>query len=240
MENLKGKKVVVLGGSAGIGFATAKAAAEEGAEVIIVSGNQQRLDKALAQLSTSAKSFVVDLTDEQQIANLFMGIGQFDHLVFTAGEALQLGNVADADINAAKQFFNVRFWGAFTAVKYAAANINAGGSITLTGGSASRRPGAGWGLGASICASMEGFTRAMAVELAPVRVNIVVPGLVKTELWANMSKDEQDGMFAYFAEKMPVKHVAVAEDIAKTYLYLMTQTYSTGQSVVVDGGYVLI
>lgn len=240
MDNLKGKKVVILGGSVGIGFATAKAAAEEGAEVIIVSSNQERLNKALNQLPGNAQSFAVDLSDEQQIATLFTGIGNLDHLVYTAGETLQLGNVADTDVDVAKKFFNVRYWGAFSAVKYASANINAGGSITLTGGSASKRPGAGWGLGASICAAMEGFTRAMAVELAPIRVNIVVPGLVKTGLWASMTTDEQDGMFNFFSEKLPVKYVAGPDDIALTYLHLMKQPYCTGQAVVVDGGYVLV
>ncbi|PWK75837.1 NAD(P)-dependent dehydrogenase (short-subunit alcohol dehydrogenase family) [Mucilaginibacter oryzae] len=240
MENLKGKKVVVLGGSVGIGFSVAKAAAEEGAEVIIVSSNPERLNKALGRLPANAKSFTVDLASERQIATLFTTIGHFDHLVFTAGETLQLGNVADTNIDVAKNFFNVRYWGAFLAVQYAAGNINAGGSITLTGGSAAKRPGTGWGLGASICAAMEGFTRAMAVELAPIRVNIVVPGLVKTNLWANMTTEAQDGMFSHFSEKLPVKYVAGPDDIALTYLYLMRQPYGTGQAVVVDGGYVLV
>ena len=240
MENLKGKKVVVLGGSVGIGFETAKAAAADGAEVIIVSSNQQRLNSALSQLPANAGSFAVNLADEQQIAGLFNTIGQFDHLVFTAGETLQIGNVAEAEVDAAKQFFNIRYWGAFTSVKYAAANINAGGSITFTGGSAAKRPSPGWGLGASICAAMEGFTRAMALELAPIRVNIVAPGLVKTNLWANMTTDEQESMFNYFEQKLPVKYVAGPEDIAKAYLYLMKQSYSTGETIAVDGGYVLV
>jgi NAD(P)-dependent dehydrogenase (short-subunit alcohol dehydrogenase family) len=240
MENLKGKKVVVLGGSVGIGFSTAKAAAAAGAEVIIVSSNSERLKNALSALPANARSFTVDLGNEQAIAALFADIGQFDHLVYTAGEALQLGNIADTDVDAAKQFFTVRYWGAFSAVKYAAGHINAGGSITLSGGSAGRRPGAGWALGASICAAMEGFTRAMAVELAPTRVNIVVPGLVKTGLWSNMSTEEQNELFNHFSEKLPVKYVAGPDDIAMSYLHLMQQPYCTGQSIVVDGGYVLV
>lgn len=240
MENLNGKKAVILGGSAGIGFSTAKAAAEDGAEVIIVASNGERLKKALNELPENARSFTVDLAKEQEIAALFANIGQFDHLVFTAGEALQLGNIVDTDVQAAKQFFGVRYWGAFSAVKYAAKHINAGGSITLSGGSAARRPGAGWALGASICAAMEGFTRAMAIELAPIRVNIVVPGLVRTGLWSNMSAEEQNDLFNHFSEKLPVKYVAAPDDIASTYLHLMKQTYCTGQSVVVDGGYVLV
>jgi len=240
MENLKGKKVIILGGSQGIGFATAKAAAGQGAQVVIVSSNQQRIDKALADLPANSQGFAVDLTDEEQIEKLFTQIGKFDHLVYTAGEALQLSAIEDVKVTDAKQFFNLRYWGAFTAVKYAASNINVGGSIVLTGGVASSRPGKGWSLGASICAAMEGFTRAMAVELSPIRVNLVAPGLVKTNLWADMESADRDGMFVHYSDLLPVKYVAGPDDIALTYIYLMQQKYSTGQVVVTDGGYVLV
>ena len=237
---LTGKKVIILGGSAGIGLATAKAAAAEGAQIIIVSSNQQRIDKALAELPNGSQGFAVDLGDEQQIQNFFNNTGKFDHLIYTAGDALTISNIEDTVIDNAKQFFNLRYWGAFAAVKYAMPHINTGGSIVLTGGSAGARPGSGWSLGASVCAMMEGFTRAMAVELAPIRVNLVVPGIVKTDLWNNMPDADRDGMYAHFKETLPVKFVAEAADIAESYLYLMRQQYSTGQSVVVDGGYVLV
>jgi NAD(P)-dependent dehydrogenase (short-subunit alcohol dehydrogenase family) len=240
MNTLKNKKVVILGGSSGIGLATAKAAANDGAEVVIVSANQQRIDTALTELPEGTKGFSVSLTDEQQVQDFFTNLGKFDHLVFTAGESLQLNKVADTPLADAKQFFDVRYWGAFTAVKYAAPNINAGGSIVLTSGSAAQRPGSGWSLGASICAAMEGFTRAMAIELAPIRVNIVAPGLVKTNLWSNMSEQDREGLYAHYAGTLPVKYVAGADDIAQSYIYLMCQLYSTGQRVVVDGGGVLV
>jgi NAD(P)-dependent dehydrogenase (short-subunit alcohol dehydrogenase family) len=240
MNTLKNKKAVILGGSSGIGLATAKAAANHGAEVIIVSANQQRVDNALTELPENAQGFAVNLTDEQQVQSFFTNLGKFDHLVFTAGESLQLNKVADTTLTDAKQFFDVRYWGAFTAVKYAAPNINAGGSIVLTSGSAAQRPGSGWSLGASICAAMEGFTRAMAIELAPIRVNIVAPGLVKTNLWSNMSEQEREGLYTHYAGTLPVKYVASADDIAQSYIYLMCQPYSTGQRVVVDGGAVLV
>jgi NAD(P)-dependent dehydrogenase (short-subunit alcohol dehydrogenase family) len=240
MENLKGKKVVVLGGSSGIGLATAKAAATQGATIVIVSSNQQRIDKALKELPADSKGFAVNLSDESAIKTFFGQLGQFDHLVYTAGESLQLVNIADLAINDAQQFFNLRYWGAFKAVKYAAPHINPGGSIVLTGGVASTRPGAGWSLGASICAAMEGFTRAMAVELAPIRVNLVSPGIVRTNLWSDMADAERDGMYSYYSGQLPVKYVAGPEDIAQTYLYLMNQLYGTGQAVVIDGGYALV
>ena len=240
MENLKGKKVVILGGTSGIGLATAKAAAAQGAELVIASSNQQRIDNALKELPAGSKGFAVDLTNEDAVQQFFNQLGAFDHLIYTAGESLQLINIADVAVADAKQFFNLRYWGAFTAVKYAAPYINKNGSIVLTGGIASLRPGAGWSLGASICAAMEGFTRAMAIELAPVRVNLVSPGVVKTNLWSNMTDEERDGMYNGIGNTLPVKRVGEAEDIAQTYLYLMQQHYGTGQMVVVDGGSVLV
>ena len=237
---LTGKKVVILGGSSGIGLATAKAAAAEGGEIIIISSNQKRIDNALNQLPQGSQGYAVDLTDEQQVKAIFAKLGNFDHLVYTAGESLQLVNLEDAVINDAKKFFDLRYWGAFTAVKYASPNINKGGSITLTGGVASLRPGKGWSLGASICAAMEGFTRAMAIELAPVRVNLVSPGVVKTNLWNDMADEQRENFYKSTANSLPVQYVGEAEDIAKTYLYLINQQYSTGQMVVVDGGWVLV
>lgn len=238
--SLTNKKVVILGGSSGIGLAAAKAAAIEGASVIIVSSNQQRINQALAELPGNAQGVTIDLTDEQQVKNFFINLGNFDHLVYTAGEALQLAPITDVTLPDAQQFFNLRYWGAFTAVKHASPYINTGGSINLTGGIASARPQSGWSLGASICAAMEGFTRAMAIELAPVRVNLVSPGVVKTNLWNNMSETAREEFYANVSNTLPVKHVGEAKEIAQTYLYLMTQQYSTGQVIVVDGGSVLV
>jgi NAD(P)-dependent dehydrogenase (short-subunit alcohol dehydrogenase family) len=240
MENLKSKRVAILGGSSGIGFAVAKAVVEEGGAVCIVSGNQQRLDKALTGLPTGSVGFAVDLKEDKQISKLFTRIGAFDHLVYTAGEALQVGDLEGLGIDKARQFFDLRYWGAFAAVKFALPFINAEGSIILTSGCAGLRPGRGWSVVASVCAAMEGLTRALAVELAPIRVNLVMPGLVRTNLWDGMESADRDGMYTQFSERLPVKFVAGPEDIAKSYIYLMQQKYSTGQRIVADGGLVLI
>ncbi|GAA4316279.1 hypothetical protein GCM10023149_13130 [Mucilaginibacter gynuensis] len=112
--------------------------------------------------------------------------------------------------------------------------------MTLTGGIAGSRPGKSWAVASSICSAMEGLTRALAVELAPVRVNLVAPGIVKTDLWNEMSPADREAMFSNFDNTLLVKRVGEAEDIAKTYLYLMEQQYSTGQCIVVDGGGVLV
>jgi NAD(P)-dependent dehydrogenase (short-subunit alcohol dehydrogenase family) len=240
MESLKGKKVVIIGGSSGIGLATAKSVASKGGLVIIVSSNQQRIDKALQELPAESIGYSIDVTNEMQVKNLFERIGAFDHLIFTAGENLILGNVADTSLETARDYFNIRYWGAFAAVKYAAPFINLTGSIVLTSGIAANRPNKGWALGASICAAMEGFTRAMAMELAPIRVNIVSPGVVKTALWGGMSENDREAMYKNIGATLPVKRVGEAEDIAETFVYLLEQQYATGQTFIIDGGTSLV
>ena len=232
---LNGKRIVVLGGSSGIGLATAQAAAHEGASVVIVSSRQARVDEALAKLP-GAEGHAVDLTDATAVQTLFTRIGAFDHLVFTAGEALELGPIATTDLDVAHRFFELRYWGAYLAAKHGVGNIRPGGSIVFTSGLAGSRPHAGWALGASICAAMEGLTRALAVELAPIRVNIVCPGVVKTPLWGGMQEADREALYRQMADKLLVGHAGEPEEIAESYLYLMRQTYGTGQVIVVDGG----
>jgi NAD(P)-dependent dehydrogenase (short-subunit alcohol dehydrogenase family) len=185
---LAGQRIVILGGSSGIGLATAQAAAREGAAVVIASSRKSRVEEALVGLPAGAEGHALDLTDERAVKAFFAELGPFDHLAFTAGETLQLGPLAEIDIVAARDFFALRYWGAFMAAKYGNGHIRPGGSIVFTSGLAGLRPHAGWSLSASICAAMEGLTRALAVELAPTRVNIVSPGVVKSPLWGNMTR----------------------------------------------------
>lgn len=238
--NLQGKRVVICGGSSGIGLATARAAAAEGAQVVIVSSRQARVDEALASLPPNAEGHAVDLANEAAVREFFSGLGGFDHLVYTAGDQLQLGALKNTEIESAHRFFELRYWGAFMAAKYAAEDIRPGGSIVFSSGTAGRRPHPGWALGASICSAVEGLTRALAVELAPVRVNLVCPGFIKTPLWSGMSQESRESMYAQAAARLPVGHVGEAEEVAEAYLYFMRASYSTGEVLVVDGGGVLV
>jgi len=244
MENqisaLSGKKVVLLGGSSGLGLATAKAAAAEGAKVIIVSGNQQRIEQALKELPKGSEGYAVDLSKEDNIKTFFGKTGSFDHLVYTAGENLNLTNISETEIDKARDFFTLRYWGAFAAVKYGAPHINPGGSINLTSGIASKRPGKGWAMASSICGAMEGFVRAVAIELAPIRVNSVVPGVVRTNLWNSMTEADRENLYKTVGDSLLVRRVGEAEDIARAFLYLMKQQFGTGQNIVIDGGAVLV
>lgn len=239
-QSLTGKKVILLGGSSGIGLATAKAASAEGAQVIIVSGNQQRINQALTELPAGSLGYATDLGKEENIKNLFSELGAFDHLVFTAGENLTLNTISETELEKARTFFNLRYWGAFAAIKYGAPFIKPGGSISLTSGTANARPGSGWSVASSICGAVEGLVRAMAVELAPVRVNSVVPGVIQTNLWNGMSEESRIGLFKAMEETLLLKRAGQAEDVALAFVYLMKQQFGTGQNIMIDGGTVLV
>ena len=237
---LQGKRVVLLGGTSGIGLATARAAAKAGATLVVASSSQARVDAALQQLPAGTTGHAVDLTQEQSFRDLFEKVGAFDHLTFTAGENLQLSTIAGSDVAAARRFFELRYWGAFMAAKYGSGRIRAGGSIVFTGGSAFARPQSGWAVAASICGAMEGLTRALAVELAPIRVNLVAPGVVRTELWGGMSEADREGLFRAFGAKLLVGRVGQADEIGDAYVYLMSNGFMTGQVVDIDGGSSLV
>jgi len=233
---LNEQRIVVLGGTSGIGFAVAKAASEEGAQVVVGSSSQTRVTAAVAALGAAAEGRAVNLSDETATRVFFEEVGEFDHLVYTAGEPLQLLGL-EADLTEVRRFFELRYWGALAAAKYGRKTIREGGSLVFTSGTAGARPlGPGWAAASSICSAMEGLTRALAVELKPLRVNCVAPGVVKTDLWAGMGETQRDAFYASEAARLPVGHAGEVEEIAESYLYLIRQTYVTGQVLYVDGG----
>lgn len=239
-SSLSGKKVILLGGTSGFGLETAMAAAEEGASVIVVSSSQQKVDSALIVLPEGSKGFIADLGDEKQVAQLFKKIGEFDHLIFTAGDELKFSDLPELDIDAAKLAINLRFWGAIMAVKHGAPHIRTGGSVTLTTGALGRRPRKGTLVISGMASAIEGLTRALAVELAPIRVNAVCAGTVKTNLLASMPELEREAFFSSIGDKLLTGRVGNTKELAEAYLYLMRGSFSTGQIIVVDGGSLLV
>jgi NAD(P)-dependent dehydrogenase (short-subunit alcohol dehydrogenase family) len=237
---LTNNRVVIIGGTSGIGLATAHAAVERGAEVIIASSRQSSVDAALGELSVSTTGHTLDVLDSAAVTAFFEAIGEFDHLAYTAGESLTLMPVEGMNLDQARGFFQVRFFGALNAVSIGAAHIRPGGSITLTSGSARTRPGAGWSVAASLCGATTSLARALAVELAPVRVNVVEPGIVRSPLWSGMSADDQQAMYDQQAATLPAGRVGEVDDIARAFVYSMTQQFMTGTSIPVDGGALLV
>ena len=234
--DLHNQRVVILGGTPGIGLATAKAAAGRGAEVIVVSQRQASVDRALTELPPGARGQAADLTDPAMVSRTFGDLGNIDHLVYTAGEPLALMNMESLDLDKARESFTLRYFGALWAAHAAAPLLRPGGSITLTTGIAGRRPGSGWAVAASICGAVESLTRALAVELAPIRVNAVCPGVVRSPLWASMTVASREQLYRDTADSILVGRVGEVEDIALAYLYCLSQPFATGSVLTADGG----
>lgn len=237
---LQGKRVVLIGGTAGIGLATAHATAAAGGQIVVVSSLPGNVAKALAELPAGAQGETVDVRAESEVRALFDRLGVFDHLVYTAGEAMTLAPVADTEISKVRQFLETRFWGAYASVKYGAAHIRSGGSIVLSSGGASQRPGPGWAVASAALGAMEALGRALAVELAPVRVNVVRAGMTRTDLWQEFPAEAREEMFRSAGAALPVGRIGETDDVARSYVYLMEQEFATGSVVTVDGGGLLV
>jgi NAD(P)-dependent dehydrogenase (short-subunit alcohol dehydrogenase family) len=237
---LQDQRVVIVGGTSGIGLAIARASIAAGATVSVASSRQSSVDAAVAHLGRSASGQPVDVQDTDAVGRFFDSLGDIDHLVYTAGEALSLMPISDLDLDRARGFFQTRYFGALNSVHGAVPHLRAGGSVTLTSGSAGERPGAGWALAASVCGAIASLTRALAVELAPIRVNAVAPGVVRSPLWAQMSDTARAEMYEAVGAALPVNRIGDVEDIGRAYLYCMTQGYGTGAVINVDGGALLV
>jgi NAD(P)-dependent dehydrogenase (short-subunit alcohol dehydrogenase family) len=240
IRSLENKRVVILGGSSGIGLAVAEQGALRGARIVIASSNEERVKKAVESIDGEIQGQALDVSDENAVEAFFAKLGPFDHLVYTAGDALRLNDFATTDLKQARHFFDVRYWSALAAVKHASPNIRKGGSIVLTTGIAGQRPQKGWVVVASMCGTIEALTRALAIELAPVRVNAVSPGVVRTNLWKSMSEPERERFYESVGNRLPVGRIGEAHDVAQAYLFLLQEEFATGQTVLVDGGAVLV
>src|SRR3979409_648926 len=232
---LSEKRIVVLGGSSGIGLAVAQQAVAQGATAIIASSNADRVKQAVATLEGKAEGHALDLSKERDIQEFFQKVSGFDHLVFTAGDTLQLNELVATDLTKARHAFELRYWAALAAVKYASPHIRKDGSIVLTTGIAGRRPHKGWTVAASVCGNIEALTAATAGGLAQIRVNAVSPGVVRTNLWQSMNADARAHLYESVGNSLPVGRVGEPYDIAQAYLFLMQEGFSTGKTVTVDG-----
>jgi NAD(P)-dependent dehydrogenase (short-subunit alcohol dehydrogenase family) len=239
-NGFENKRVVIVGGSSGIGLAVAEKAASEGAKVVIISSKAERVQEAILSIGGDAGGQVVDVLDEGAVQSFFTKLGAFDHLVFTAGDSLHLQELGVMDLKQARRAFELRYWSALAAVKYGSPQIRKGGSVVLTTGIAGRHPQSGWVIAASVCGTIEALTRALAIELAPIRVNAVSPGVVRTNLWQSMGSVEREQLYESLGKHLPVGRVGEAHDIAQAYLFLMKEEFGTGQTVMVDGGTVLV
>jgi NAD(P)-dependent dehydrogenase (short-subunit alcohol dehydrogenase family) len=228
---LKGKKVVVVGGSSGIGLSTAELAKAEGAEVIIASRNADRLKAVAAKMGVTA--IPADVTSDESVASLFRACGAVDHVVVTAAQ-LRSGPFKTVSMEDVRSTMEGKFWGAWRVAR--SAEIRAGGSLTLVSGYLSIRPRPNSAIVGAANGALESLTRSLALELAPVRVNCISPGIIDTPIRAAMPEAARLDMLAKTAAALPVGRVGVGEDIARQILAFMTIGFATGSIVYIDGG----
>jgi NAD(P)-dependent dehydrogenase (short-subunit alcohol dehydrogenase family) len=233
-ESLKDAAVLVIGGTSGIGLATATLAQTEGARVTVVGRDKDRLAAALDTLGGNATGAALDVADESAVRDLFAGLDHVDHVVNLAGTHVN-GLIAEVPTEQLAEPVNNRFWGPLHIFKYAAAKMT-DGSITICTGSGVDRPRAGAGIVAAACAGSEKLAQAQAVELAPIRVNVIRPGIIDTPLLDRMSGGNRDAVIAALTKRVPLKRVGQADEIAHAIVFLMTNSYVTGATLTVDGG----
>ncbi|KAG8693160.1 hypothetical protein FRC09_010694 [Ceratobasidium sp. 395] len=252
---LQGKKVVILGGSSGIGKGVAKAAMENGASVVIASSNQSKVDTAVKLLKSvvEEKSGVTvsgqafDIKDFAALTSFLTKEAPFDHLVITSGDSIgpliAKGIAADVDIREQlKSTMDVRYWAVLNAANHIHKHglLRPGGSLTMTLGILQARPLPGFGYLLGTAGAIETATRSLALDLKPIRVNSISAGLVDTEMTQEYPPEMRDQIFKTHIEKLPVGHVGTPEEVAEAYIFAMKCQYLTGQIITVDGGGVLV
>ncbi|MGY2397981.1 SDR family oxidoreductase [Pseudomonas sp. SDO5271_S396] len=229
-SSLKGKTVIVIGGSSGIGAAVAKAAAERGAQVVLAG---RRLVSAA---ENGLRSEPVDVTDSASLQRLFETVGRFDHLVYTSGPSVRAKSLIDTDLDEAQENFNVKLWGSLRAIQHALPFLSEHGSITLTSGQLGRKAVAGQFIKTGINAATEALGKQLAKELAPRRVNVVSPGVIDTPAYAGLTEEQRLAMFAKAGAALPVGRVGRGEDVAAGYVLAMENGFVTGAVIDIDGG----
>ncbi len=231
---LFGQTVVVIGGSAGIGFETARRAHAEGAKIILAARNAQRLKQAASEvdaLSTAA----FDASDPVAIEQFFRELPMIDHVMVTAGRPYY-GRLADMDFAKIRDLVGEHLLQALYVARNAASKVRPGGTLTFMGGTGGRRPAIGMSIAGAITAALPSLTANLALELAPVRVNLIAAGFVDTPLSAELLGDNLEKRREQLRTTLPIKRVVGPADVAALAVHIMTNTALTGATYDIDGG----
>ena len=235
---LTNRKIIVVGGSSGMGLAVVRAALARGAEVVAVGRSAERLERVASELGV--KTIAADVTREDEVCQLFVSVGRFDHLVVTAASNPPYQTILELDLDAARQTIDTKLVAALLLSKYAARQINEHGSITFTAGIAAERPLPTGFLVGAVNGSLFSLAYGLAIALAPVRVNAISPGWTDTPLLETVLGARKTTMVEQMAQRLPVGQIGRPEDIAHAVLFLMENEFTTGSVLHVDGGHRLI
>jgi NAD(P)-dependent dehydrogenase (short-subunit alcohol dehydrogenase family) len=234
LDTLAGQRVLVIGGSSGIGEAAAAIAARAGAAVTIASRSPQKREAALARLPDSVVARPLDVCDAAGVQAFFAEDEPWHHVVL-AGSSTQVGTIHDLPLADAYAAMQNKFWGAYHVGR--SARIQDGGSLTFVSGVFAQRPVTGAVLQGAINGALESLMRGLALSLAPaVRVNAVSPSTTATPLWNRLGEAGRAAKFADMRARLPLARVAEPDDIARAIWFVATSPFSTGSTVLVDGG----
>jgi NAD(P)-dependent dehydrogenase (short-subunit alcohol dehydrogenase family) len=234
---LVGETVVVIGGSSGIGFETARLARDEGADVIITARDADRLHRAGLELGASIAAF--DTTDAARVERFFRELpGPVDH-VMVSGSGPYYAPFTELDFDKARRDVDAHFWTLLQVARNAAQAVRPGGTLLFIGGTGGRRPAAG-PVVTTLSAGLPALTKSLALELAPVRVNLIAPGFVDTPLSAAILGGKLDARREQLRTTLPIRRVVGPADIAALAVHLMTNTAVTGATLDIDGGQQLV
>lgn len=233
MTSLTNKRVLIVGGSSGIGMAIASQALAQGAQVTIASRSEAKLNEAAGRLGKGVTIAVLDTGDDKGVEDFFATGDTWDHVIISAAQTPS-GPVRKLPLEDARKAMESKFWGAYRIAR--AARFSQRGSLTFISGFLSVRPSATSVLQGAINAALEALARGLALELSPVRVNAISPGLIDTPLWSKMDDGVRQSMFEKAAQNLPARVVGQPEDIANAAIFVMTTPFATGSTVRVDGG----
>ena len=239
MSALEGQTVVVMGGSAGFGLETARLASAQGAELILTARNAERLARAAAEVGAKDTA-AFDAADTAALAAFFESLpGRIDHVMVTAGRPYY-GLLADMDFDAARRSLDDHYWLAFHLAQAAVEKVRPGGSLALMGGTGGRRPGPGLSVISSMTAALPALIANLALEIAPVRMNLIAAGFVDTPLSADLLGDQLEARREQLRATLPIARVVGPQDVAALAVHLMANTALTGATYDIDGGQQLI
>jgi NAD(P)-dependent dehydrogenase (short-subunit alcohol dehydrogenase family) len=236
---LSGQIVIAIGGSAGIGLETARRARAEGAEVILTGRNAERLERAAAEVGARGTA-AFDATDPAALDRFFARLpAQIDHVMVT-GPGPYYAPLAELDRDRAREDFDHHLWLAVAVAQHAVGRVRPGGTLIFMGGTGGRSRGLGMSLIGAGTAALPALIANLAVEVAPIRVNLIAAGFVDTPLSATLLGDDLEARRAQLRATLPIGRVVGPDDVAKLAVHLMTNTALTGATYDIDGGQQLV